>query len=63
MGVPIPNVPNTYYNKAYNFKLIIYAYRKMSKSEILLYAESFKRNMNWKNYPLNSNYEIRITLQ
>ena len=63
MSVPIPNVPNIYYNKARNFKLSIYAYRKMNKSEIMLYAESFKRNMGWKDYPLNGNYEIRVTLE
>lgn len=63
MGVLIPNVPNVYYNKARNFKLVIYAYRKLSKSEILLYAASFKRNMNWENFPFNGNYEVRVTLQ
>lgn len=42
----IPNVPNSYYNKARNFTLTIYAYRKMNKSEILTFAETFKRNMN-----------------
>lgn len=59
----IPNVPNSYYNKARNFSLTIYAYRKMNKSEILTFAEAFKRNMNWKTYPLNGRYETRINLQ
>ena len=59
----IPAVPNFYYNKPRNFSLTIYAYRKMSKSEILTFAEAFKRNKNWSNYPLNGRYETTVILQ
>ncbi len=61
--VPTPNIPSIYYNKARNFVLVIYAYRKLTKSETLYFAETFKHNMHWKTYPLNGRYETKITLQ
>lgn len=49
----LPNVKNFYYDKTRNFKLIIYAYRKLSKAEILLSVEMYKRRNKLKYLPNN----------
>lgn len=57
----IPNVPNSYYNKARNFTLTIYAYRKLSDREIRGIAEFYRVNYCKGSFPRNKSHRFMFT--
>lgn len=61
--VPAPNVPNPYYNKARNFKLVIYAYRKLSEREIRDIAEVYRLNYCKGSFPRNKTHSFMFTAE
>lgn len=63
MNVPIPDVPNAYYNKPYNFKLVIYAYRKLSAKEIKGLAELYRCAYCGGTYPRNATHKFMFTAE
>ena len=58
--VLMPNVKNIYYNQSCNFTLEIYAYRLLSKSELLEASLVFKRQNGWSVFPHNKKYKTYL---
>ena len=52
-----PNVKSVYYNKPCEFTLEIYAYRKLTKDEILQAAKLFKIQNKWSTFPHGKKYK------
>ncbi len=59
----LPNVPNYYHNKPHNFKLTIYAFRKLNKEEIMSVAENFKAQCGWSVFPNNKEYKCHVMIE
>ena len=59
--IPIPNVKNVYYNKPLNFTLVIYAYRLLTKAELLQAAEIYKVQRGWSLFPQNAKHKCFVT--
>lgn len=60
-SVPFPNVKNIYYNKPLNFTLEIYAYRLMTKAELLQAAEIYRVQRGWSAFPKNKIHKCFLT--
>lgn len=57
----ISNVKSVYYNKPCDFTLEIYAYRKLTKDEILQAAQLFKIQNKWSTFPHGKKYKWYAT--
>lgn len=60
-NVPFPNVKNIYYNKPLNFTLEIYAYRLLTKAELLQAAEIYRVQRGWSTFPKNKIHKCFLT--
>lgn len=52
----MPNIKSVYYNKPCNFTLEIYAYRKLTHSEILQAVQIFKNQNHLSSLPHNKKF-------
>lgn len=59
----IPTVKSVYHNKSCNFTLEIYAYRKLTKEEILQAAQIFKSRKHWSTFPRGKKYKWYATFE
>ena len=61
--IPMPGVKNIFRDRKRNFTLEIYAYRKLSREEILQFVSLCMRQNGWSSIPRNKKCKCYTTIE